>query len=534
LTDSFNLLEERWIPCLELGTGNPVERSLLDTIREAHVIQEIRHPSPIVNLALHRFVVAFLYSVFRGPDRLTGVEEMLRRERFDQPRIADYAASWYQKLWLFGERAFLQDVSLAAELASDNEQLLPIEQLRRETAAPFGKTLFDHTLYESGSMTAAEAARNLLADQFFGLQDGRGYSQSPLSTGLATMAVGRNLFETLTLNLLPYNAQTPIKATDPENDSPIWERDSPVPCPIPDGWLDYLTRPYRRLLLVRDGGGNVTHVYRRAGPHLDKDWRANVLDPWLSYQIRDSGPRPLALQAERALWRDSQALIQQFIDRDRGNPGYVRLLSRLRRESIIDVFGVSSDNNAVRTWRHERLPVATDYLGDERLRHLLEVGIGAAEKVASEAVLGSMRDLARYSLIPNWDQLSKEDQTRQWRQLNKRPSAGKRSRLEDFIESLAPLRAYWPALDVPFRTYMVRLATEYESDYGEPANAWWAEQVSRAARDAFAQACRALETESRGYRAAAEAGPLFRYLLNKALEPLQGEESTSEPEEVTA
>jgi hypothetical protein len=80
------------------------------------------------------------------------------------------------------------------------------------------------------------------------------------------------------------------------------------------------------------------------------------------------------------------------------------------------------------------------------------------------------------------------------------------------------------------------LADEYEADEGDAANLWWANRIAAAAQASFERCCRALETESRGFRAAAQAAPRFQHFLNEALAALQPEPPdapTAELEEVS-
>ncbi len=103
-----------------------------------------------------------------------------------------------------------------------------------------------------------------------------------------------------------------------------------------------------------------------------------------------------------------------------------------------------------------------------------------------------------------------------------------RDRVDDLVESLAPARSYWPRLDEPFRRLMVALAGTYDTDFGAAAQSAWAAALRQSAIDSFERAASALETSSRGYRAAALARPRLLANLAEALKPL-----LPEPEEAT-
>src|SRR5262249_24412847 len=142
----------------------------------------------------------------------------------------------------------------------DPAKQLPVTILAQEAASANNPTLFDHQADSApGGFGAAEAARYLVARQAFSL--GGGVSQpfnlshSTLIRGDTVLAFGETLFETLALNLMPYNRERPIPWVG--EDSVAWEQDQP---PVPDpagtparGYGDYLTWQSRRIYLIPEG-----------------------------------------------------------------------------------------------------------------------------------------------------------------------------------------------------------------------------------------------------------------------------------------
>lgn len=61
----FNLVDEKWIPCLMSGTYTRKEFSLRECLLQAHDIQEVIHNSPLVTVALHRLLLAVIHAGFR-------------------------------------------------------------------------------------------------------------------------------------------------------------------------------------------------------------------------------------------------------------------------------------------------------------------------------------------------------------------------------------------------------------------------------------------------------------------------------------
>lgn len=499
-TEHFDLAREPWIS-VRRADGSESLVSLRDAIVLSPDFTEVSDPSPIVSLSLHRLLIAVVYAAYRGPDRLSKVESIMAAGTFDATTIDRYLTDHGDRFFLTGDRPFLQDPSLADELAGDREQPLSIEQLRRETAAPGGPTLFDHTLPTRTAMSFAEAARHLVAEQFFALQDGRGYSQSPLSSGVASWAMGTTLFETLTLNLLPYNVESPIKSVDLEHDAPIWERASPIPGPVPDGWLDYVTRPYRRLLLVAERG-DVTAVYRKAGPHLDSDWRAGAFDPWLRYRVTDKGAFAVPLKPDRALWRDSHALFQQFTRIESQTPGWSRFLARMGRSARVVVAGVAADNNAISLWREERVQLPAGLLGDDAAAVTVADAIQAAEAAAG-VVARASELLVAETAQPRFGE----------------PRPCKRDISKDakrLASSLGATRAYWAQLEASFHRFVEALPE------GRPgALAAWLVAVGTAARYGHAVACDAIAAGPHGARAVAIVEQCFAGSLKLALKDLE-------------
>ena len=69
----FSLIEEPWIPCIDLE-GRNVEHSIRETLLEAHQLREVCDDSPLVTVAIHRLLLAILYRAFEGPSYKTWKE----------------------------------------------------------------------------------------------------------------------------------------------------------------------------------------------------------------------------------------------------------------------------------------------------------------------------------------------------------------------------------------------------------------------------------------------------------------------------
>lgn len=306
----FNLVDEPWIPCL-LPDHRAKEFGLLDALAHAHEVREIFHPSPLVVTALHRLLLAILHRNF-GPETLKDWEVLWQGGRWDAVALEHYFYRWCDRFYLFHpERPFYQ----VPKMADAKEH--PVQKLAEEAASLNNPTLFDHSFIERPQpFSPAQAARYVLACQSFALGGGVSrpfnFSHAPLVRGYTVLVLGDSLFETLALNLHIYNAHQPIQWRQPD-DPPAWERDA-LPEPekrgtLPHGYLDYLTFQSRRLHLVTEDGSLVGRCQILQNLKLPDNFDR---DPFMCH-LRDPerGVRPLRLDPDRAVWRDSHTLFDK-------------------------------------------------------------------------------------------------------------------------------------------------------------------------------------------------------------------------------
>lgn len=517
----FDLVEEGWLPCV-LADGSRQDFGLREALVRAHEVRELADPSPLVTVALHRLLLAVLHRSHGGPASLDAWAELWRRGRWDEATVASYLARWRPRFDLFdAERPFYQVPRM------DDAKMHPIALLAQETASGNNATLFDHSISESPfAVPPAVAARRLVASQAFAL--GGGVSQpfnlshAPLVRGYSVLTVGDSLFETLALNLLPYNAETPIPRQG--DDLPAWEEDLPR---SPDrdgtphrGWVDYLTWQSRRIHLLPEGG---PPMVRRCQIRQNlKLMDLNGPDPFKSYRTtKTEGVRAQGFDPDRALWRDSHALFQ-VQSPSRSAPDAFNTLARiddLRRTGRIDAepaysfgaFGLATDPGkaaSVVLWRHERLPLPLAYLTEDPLRQRLEEALTLGERTAAALGAGTWA-LAKLLLAPNSD----DPEQRQ-------PLGGDIGELRRHI---AADRRYWPRLEVPFARLLVALPDDWVLDedekreYGGRQIPAWKEVLERGAWRAFDETTRGFDRAGRDLKAVAKARGTFGYRLREAL-----------------
>lgn len=506
MTPSYNLVDQPFLPCL-MADGPAGELGLRECLARAHEVREVWDGSPLVTAALHRLLLAVLHRVL-GPASLTEWKALWAAGRFDSARLDDYWAKWGDRFDLFDAgRPFYQTAGFRTDDPAG------VSRLAHEWASGNNPTLFDHTLdADPPAVTPGTAARLLVGLQGWALGGGRsatGYtSHAPLVQGAVVVARGLTLFETLMLNMVAYNAESPLPADD---DAPVWERAPTPPSAGPEfpaGYLDYLTWQSRTLALHPEvAGGNV--VVRRVslaqGRRLSP---AGVPDPMMAYRRDEqAGERALRLGEDRAVWRDSGALFQtnqQFGRR----PASFNWLAQLCAEGVVprhrrfdlSVFGLNSDQAKVNFWRHDRMPLPTEYLGDVDLVETLRSALSTAEDVA-DGLREAVRVTAQVALAPG--------------------GQADRKRVAALLEELAPERAYWSRLEVPFRRFFVALA---EADDPQPAvRGWVCGELAARAREAFDRTAGRLDGIARLLRAVARGRQHLDRRLAAATTPYREE-----------
>lgn len=516
---SFNLAYEPWIPCLLRGERLPQELSLLDTLTSAHEIRELSDDSPLVTVALHRLLLAILHRNF-GPSSFSEWKRLWQRERWEGEKLASYFAEWKQRFDLFdAQRPFFQTPRLQKPVekkgrathessATEDIEVHPIALLAHEAATGNNGTLFDHNFNDAPqSLTPAEAARYLVARQPFSI--GGGVSQpfnlshGPLVGGYTVLALSNNLFETLALNLLDYNAEFPIPQRGA--DLPCWEQTQPEQPErngtTPRGYLDYLTWQSRRIHLISTGEPpTVSHCQHLQNLKL-KDERGD-LDPFKCYEQEGKDAfKAKRINPARALWRDSHALFQKADDSTK-RPEIFNHLAKInaaRRRGEINaapayafaVYGMASDQASVSLWARERLPLPLSYLSEKPLTGALDNALKVTEEVASN-LSSAIKTMARH-LVGDQD-------------------AG------NLAASFEAREFYWSRLDPAFKKFLVALAADQSTDereYGETTLPEWARIVTRTAVAAFAQAANNLSGSARELQAIALAQAEFDKLMGK-------------------
>ncbi|MCC6388234.1 MAG: type I-E CRISPR-associated protein Cse1/CasA [Dehalococcoidia bacterium] len=512
---TFSLLSESWLPVRFAGEATGREVSISEALARAHEIERLADPSPIVTAALHRLLVAILHAAHDGPRDMPEWVALWERGSFDLDLLAAYFDRVRAAFDLFDPiRPFYQAPGLPRSAATT------VAKLGSEYSAGNNPLLFDHSSDDKPpALEPAAAARLLVAQQSFAIGglitrlpgDPPSAVASHLVKAAVILTLGRNLFETLVLNMVAVDGEghEPF-SFDPEKDAPAWERGTPTATTArpPDGYLDLLTWQSRRVLLFPDDDGLVRHAAILAGDSFPPQMEPHDFETMAAYAKRDKiGWVPLGFRVEKVLWRDSLALLEASDTVQ--IPASIRWLARLKDSAYLEpsslfsvaALGFCTDRAKIFLWRAEELPLPLAYLDNSELLAQVRHAVAAAEAAGRALRWAAMR-LASHFLSPEG---------------NADPA-----RVRALADSLAPERGYWPALTLPFRMFVQALAASPTD--AQAVKSRFARAIQHEAMDAFDRVSRVIEeSPGRGHRAVAKAAPGLSFRIRESLQPIQPE-----------
>jgi CRISPR system Cascade subunit CasA len=308
----FNLLDEPWVP-VRASNGEQREVGLRTLLAESRNIEALSAASALVETAVLRLVAALLCHAHQGPR-----DRQEWRALWDAPSLVDpvvdgYLTARHGEFFLLDpDRPFAQ-TSAAHLLTSSHANEKSLAELSHHRASGTGKRLFDKSRDDVPlRCTPAEAARMLIAYQCWAPGGGTGYGSSRLAGGvLVCVPTGRDLHETVLLNMTAYDpgAGEPIAVTD--GDAPSWERDRSEDTigadrPV-DGLVDLLTRRPRAASLLTDSEGRLGRVLIAAGERIPGD--STVRDPNIVYRLTKGAARAHKLPLGAPAWTELPALL---------------------------------------------------------------------------------------------------------------------------------------------------------------------------------------------------------------------------------
>jgi CRISPR system Cascade subunit CasA len=409
MNESFNLLDERWIPVC-MTDSRLCEVSLLELFEQAGQIRTLAETSPPSLIALYRLLLAITH---RALSRLpNGWKDRDRTDWYHhglpQEQLHDYLKQWRERFWLFHpEYPFMQVAALATAEETCNK-LKPWTQISLASATGDAPVVFDHSIDKIPiAIDPGMAIRSLLGFLQFvpgGLvkvvrdSDKAG----PLANSAASVPTGNTLNETLCLALHPC-------PRGDNQDVPSWEKPSlslydlrAEPC-LATGTNDRYTRLSRAILLRNENGG-VQWIRFAAGMALAED--VNAPDPMVSYRAGHDKLVRMSFRDGRVFWRDLPALLPDA-EGKASHPAAVlgwaanlkALIVEEQADQVILAAGVSSNQAKLLRWRMEQVALPLPLLNDPNLADYLRDEIRRAEdtykkfrEIASKMLAETMPD----------------------------------------------------------------------------------------------------------------------------------------------
>ncbi len=487
---SFNLLDQPWIPVTTLD-GASKDVSLLELLREARTYLSLGHADPLVTIAVHRFILAFLHRALNGPKRSHDAAKWYR-EGFPMELIEAYAEKWRGRFDLFdAERPFLQQPGIEREAFKDHWTRLSASRGSFNTNILFRPELRTKDAPE-GSISSAEAALELLGHQSFTLgglikrfvTSAKG---APVATSALTLVIGGNLLETLCLNLVPYERHG-------AKDTPVWERELPtvtalekgVDFPI-EGLTTNYVWPARSVLLQPDESGRVEGMYYAAGL-APTDSR--YPDPMLTTVKNAKGePYPMAYREGKAMWRDLHAFVPR--PAEDGGPEVLEHAAKVlqglgyfesHQHVSFSVFGMINNKAKIALTRQESLKLPSSVLLHPELYSYLEGWVKEVDGGAFRLKV-ALQVLAR-SMISSTENCDPKDVNNQ-------------------VAAFQFEGRFWPAAEAAFWTFIDSLPADPDAfnEVLDQRNADWTKAVNKLVRDTYREITQTLGRSAKTLRA---------------------------------
>ncbi len=514
MVPSFNLIDEKWIPCYL--NGKKKEFGIADVFREANCITMVFDQSPPVTVSIHRLLLAIMHSAFNGPKNKNDWKTMWAKGKgkLYNTKLECYLTKWKNRFDLFDNKyPFYQTAGFNKGVKQ------PVSVLAFDLSSGNNAVLFDHN-YDKNylKIPAKKAAGLLLARQNYSPSAGKSSTihtkDSPLTNTASVLIMGENLFETLMLNFHHYDLDSEIPFSgDPYMDIPAWEIDNNIKPGKHNlnGYIDYLTLQSRYIRLIPDANGeNVENVYLAQGLYIENMHN----DPFLSYrENKKTGIYALSFREGKSLWRDSHTLFKTFnrTDDRTERPKIIDWVSDLASKEIIpwnkvyniSVMGVCSDKAKLEFWRHENIPFPLVLLKDMNLVDQLECAITKAEDIYYKCLKYSMKEFSRIILFPDKDKKSK--------------SRNDKNSINKFLSSLIHEHIYWNSLEIPFKIFIGNITKCTTASQKKEEQKKWQATLRESARNAFQKSTSGFQASGRNLNAIANAEIALLYVLKKEL-----------------
>lgn len=191
----FNVLNDAWIPARANKTCR--NYSIRELIEHAHELDEVTDSQPLVELGLYRFLVAFISDALRLQD-IGDKEDLLKEGRFNMDLIEEYISKCEDEGVSFD--IFDPKNPFCQEPPREKKNIDYVTKL--QLLPPEGNSFMNPDISQQRTMKPDEAIRRIVSIPLFP-PGGSGYGSCISRTNCFFLVKGRNLFETLVLNIVP-------------------------------------------------------------------------------------------------------------------------------------------------------------------------------------------------------------------------------------------------------------------------------------------------------------------------------------------
>lgn len=470
---TFDLRYEPWIPVLNLDDTSS-DFGLYEILTRASEIKYISSNSPLEKVSLIRLLVGLMQHLVGDVADELEWRDIFTEGRFDENLIETYftETDWSESFNLFDSvRPFWQIPGLKnIDTRTGEERPVSLISLDIPEATGNNKTLFSHRLdKDKKRYTPAEAARLLVTTQFFALgglnkktSNYLGYQQSYYNAafvaGMPTCILGKDLFETICLNMIPAKQRTVgLPSTFQKIGKPPWAQ--PLPEDLKElkqagkdvritGFLEFFLPWSRYIRLIPESDSVNEEFVERvhiaqgiATDPLDEPWTAKTVD------TKKGVKKVVSLHPEKALWRDFGALLgaastdqnRSFIKPENLNmyTSYRKVHRSLQSWQTVAVMALANDKAKPLMWRCEvmRFPL-----------HRIEDPLGKALIIKNLETAEETSRTLKFAIKLFYQELLREN-----------PNASEKKKSSSkYANSSYAIRDYWADLELSFKEYLDR------------------------------------------------------------------------------
>ncbi len=496
----FNLIDEPWIPCTTHDGGH-IEYGLFDTLVKSNQIREIFDESPLVVVSVLRLLLAVLYRAHSGIQLFEDWKSLYADGSFDTHAVKNYLIKWKERFFLLdAHHPFYQ----MARLKTKSES-----KVTRLVSAVLGSNAKDAFVRVGGdeneAWTPARTALWLVTCQAYASGFGKSaeaqiggkivtrphYADAMGLGGVNVWIQGRNLFETLMMNLSPNKE---------DQSRPPWEMDDGHQFmdvvteqgikKVPSfGVVDQLTWQSRLVRLLGEAG-KISKMYFTQGRAADK----SRYDPMKIYRTsKKAYESPMVLKKNESIWRH----VPEIFATQKGGcrpvcfevSSWALANNLVQSTTRLDVHILRVELGKVKTskgldWRHEKISLPVLLFGNQDILDRLDVSIQNAEHVGEEL----RKRVARVV------KLSSKSNA----EMSGSVYPGK-TKIAKIVKNIDPRADFWMRLEKHFSGLVDGLVSEWDPE----SHAWvppqrqtaadiWQKSVMKEARMAFEHSTRVL------------------------------------------